>query len=408
MPKRALQAAHIAISVLIASAIVAALPLPHADAAGIAVSPSQVYFNDMLRGTSADYSVRVYNPDKTYSLSYNITVNDTISDTISVSPSSGDVAPQSSTVIVISAHVSPTKPNGLYNGTVLVNSQISVPQENGQSGVILQPAVNIVVSYSVTDQQTMGLVVNNVQLFDTEEGVAFPLSMNATGTGNVDAQPVIRLTLTGVGNNTASGTSDIANVTIKARTTQDVHTTYPNTLAKGQYTARADVLFNGTSIFNTTKQIEVFEKGILKSKGGLTAIHIDGSSFVKTGETVKLTAPFTNTGEIGVNGTLVCEIREDVGGSNVTGGKLVGTAQSNTLEVLPGQTVELSTYYTPHAAGAYIITGHVQYANKVTEDKATVLTVSDSGNTVLLIAAGVIIGAVIVGGLYYLRRTGRL
>jgi hypothetical protein len=104
----------------------------------------------------------------------------------------------------------------------------------------------------------------------------------------------------------------------------------------------------------------------------------------------------------------VCEIREDVGGSNVTGGKLVGTAQSNTLEVLPGQTVEFSTYYTPHAAGAYIITGHVQYANKVTEDKATVLTVSDSGNTVLLIAAGVIIGAVIVGGLYYLRRTGRL
>lgn len=119
-------------------------------------------------------------------------------------------------------------------------------------------------------------------------------------------------------------------------------------------------------------------------------------------------APFRNTGEVGINGTLVCEVREDVGSTNETGGKLVGTAQSNTLEVLPGQTVDLATYYTPQKAGAYIVSGHVQYANKVTENKGTVLTVSDSGGGILLIVAGiVIIGALIAAGLYYLRRTGR-
>jgi hypothetical protein len=86
----------------------------------------------------------------------------------------------------------------------------------------------------------------------------------------------------------------------------------------------------------------------------------------------------------------------------------VGTAQSNTLQVLPSQTVNLAAYYTPQASGRYIVTGHVQYANKVTEDKATVLTVSESGSYVLPVVAGIIIiGALVIGGLYYLRRTGR-
>ncbi len=168
------------------------------------------------------------------------------------------------------------------------------------------------------------------------------------------------------------------------------------------------MLFNGASIFNTTQQVEVFEQGVLKSKGELTALKIDGSTFVNTGDPVKIVAPFCNTGEVAINGTLVCEVREDVGGTNETGGKLVGVAQSNTLEVLPGQTVDLATYYTPQNSGAYIVSGHVQYANKVTENEATVLTVSDSGSGLVPIVASVIIfGALVVGGVYYMRKTGR-
>ncbi len=339
---------------------------------------------------------------------YNLTVNDTISDTISVSPSTGTIAPQSSEMVLIAAHVSNTKPNGLYNGTVHVSSVINVPKENNQTVATLQPAINVVVSYSVTDKQKLGLTVNSLQLYDTEEGVPFPLTINGTGTGNVDAIPVIRVSLTSVTSNSTVGTYEIENVTIKARATQDAHVTYPNTLPKGQYRARADVFYNGTSIFNTTKQVEVFEKGVLKSKGELTAVKIDGSTFVNTGDPVKFAAPFNNVGEVTINATLACEIREDRGGTDVTGGKLVGTAQSNTLEVLPGQRVDLNAYYTPQKAGAYIVTGHVQYANKVTENKGTVLTVSDSGSGLVPIVAGlIIVGALVVGGVYYMRKTGR-
>lgn len=408
MHQRALAVAHITVICVILLGFVVVMPIQKSNAVGIAVSPSEIYINDMLRGTSANYSVQVFNPDPASTLHYNITVNDTINDTISVSPSTGTISPKSSEVVMIEARVSDTKPDGLYNGTVHVSSVINVPKEQNQTGIIPQPAVNVLVSYSVTGTQKAGLVVNELQLFDTEEGMAFPLSMNATGTGNVDAQPVIKLNLTGVGNTTAASTHEITNVSVKPRTAQDVYTTYPNTLPVGQYEARADVLFNGTSIFNTTKQVEVFEQGVLKSKGELTAMKIDGSTSVNTGDTVKFVAPFSNTGQVTINGTLVCEVREDVGGTNETGGKLVGVAQSNPLEVLPGQTVDLATYYAPQNAGAYIVSGHVQYANKVTANEATVLTVSDSGSGIVPIVAGVIIvGALLVGGVYYMRKTGR-
>ena len=407
MQRRSSSAAvRVAVISLILLAAIAVMPVPKTDAIGIAVSPSEIYINDMLRGTSADYPITIFNPDPTYTLSYNLTVNNTISDTISVSPATGTIAPHSSAVAIINATVSTTKPDGLYNGTIHLGSTIEVPKAINQSGVLLQPAVNVLVSYSVTAQQKIGLQVNDLRLYDTEAGTAFPLYINGTGTGNVDAQPVIRLNLTGVGNDTATSTYNVTNVTIKARTTQGVYTTYPNTLPVGQYMARADVLFNGTSIFNTTQLVEVFQQGVLKSKGELTEVRIDGPTSVNTGDTVKLVAPFTNTGQIGINGSLVCEVREDVG--NATGGSLVGTAQSNTLQVLPSQTVNLAAYYTPQASGRYIVTGHVQYANKVTEDKATVLTVSESGSYVLPVVAGIIIiGALVIGGLYYLRRTGR-
>jgi hypothetical protein len=397
------------ISLILLSAI-AVLPLTKSDALGIAVSPSQLYINDMLRGTSANYSIRVYNPDSTYTLRYTISVNETINDTVSVSPTSGTIAPKSSADVLIAARVSTTKPNGLYKGTLHVSSELQVPA-NGQAGaggnVVVQPAVDMSVSYSVTDKQKIGLVVNNLELFDTEQGVAFPFNINATGTGNVDAQPVIKLNLTGVENTTAKATYQITNVSIKARTTQGVYTTYPNTLPVGQYRARADVIFNGTSIFNVTQLVEVFQKGVLKSKGELDVVRIEGSTFVNSGDTVKLIGSFKNVGQTGINGTLVCEVREDVGGDNETGGKLVGTAQSNTLEVLPGQTVDLAAYYTPHEAGTFVVNGHVQYANKVTDDKATILTVSDSGTTAMIVGGVIVIGAIVVAGLYYLRRTGR-
>lgn len=133
----------------------------------------------------------------------------------------------------------------------------------------------------------------------------------------------------------------------------------------------------------------------MKSKGELERISLNPWSTV--GEAVKLTGVFTNTGEVGVNGTPRLDISKD--------GKLVATANSDPLLVLPRQTANLVAYFAPASAGQYDIDGHVAYANKQTEDKATILNVQDSGtNTLLLAGIIVAIAAVVAIGVYYYQK----
>ena len=91
--------------------------------------------------------------------------------------------------------------------------------------------------------------------------------------------------------------------------------------------------------------------------------------------------------------TLRLEISKD--------GRLVANVNSDPMLILPDQTVSLIAYITPGSAGQYHVDGHVAYANKQTEDKATILNVHDSGPNTLLLAGVIIVGAAVVAlGVY--------
>jgi hypothetical protein len=377
-----------ALALLLSLIFFTSASIPVNAAVGLAVSPSVVSINDMLRGSTANTTITVYNPSDS-PLDYVANVSASISDTISVAPNAGSVAGKSSVPLTVTVHVSETKPNGDYTGSIVINASASA---RGQ--VTIAPAIEVKASYSVTDIETQGLTVTDVQLYDTELGSPFPFLVNGTGTGNVDSVGYLRIDLRDIKTNASVGTYNSSQFTITSRKTESASGTYGNgsNVPVGQYSARADVIFNGTSIYNVTKQVEVFERGVLKSKGELERISLNPWSTV--GETVKLTGVFTNTGEVGVNGTLRLEISKD--------GKLVATANSDPLLVLPGQTANLVAYFSPTSAGKYQIDGHVAYANKQTEDKATILNVQDSGANLLLIGGvTVTLLAVFVIGVYY-------
>jgi hypothetical protein len=379
-----------AFALLLSLFILASASIPVNAVFGLAVSPSEVRISDMLRGSTANTTITVYDPSDS-PISYTANVSSNISDAISVAPNSGSVAGKSSAPLTVTVHVSETKPNGVYNGSILINASVS-----SQGQVTIVPAIEIKASYSVTDRETQGLTIRGVQLFDTEFGSPFPFLVSGTGTGNVDAVGHLRVDLQDAKTNASVGTFNSTQFTITARKTEKASGTFGNaSIPVGQYLAHADVMFNGTSIYNYTKQVEVFQPGVLRSKGELE--RIDLKPWCTIGETVKLTGVFKNTGEVGINGTLRLEMSKD--------GKLVANASSDTLLVLPGETVSLAAYFTPASAGQYQITGHVAYANKQTEDMPTILNVQNSGANMWLIG-GVVAAAIAAGavGVYYYRK----
>lgn len=380
-----------AFALLLCFFILICVSIPVNAAVGLAVSPSEVSINYMLRGATANTTITVYNPSDS-PINYVANVSANMRDAISVAPNAGSIAGKSSAPLTVTVQVSETKPNGVYNGSIVINASAS-----SQGQVTIAPAIEVKASYSVTDKETQGLTVRDVQLYDSELGSPFPFLVNGTGTGNVDAVGYLRVDLQDAKTNVSIGTYNSSQFTITARKTESASGTYGNgsNIPIGQYKARADVIFNGTSIYNVTKQVEVFAPGVLKSKGELERISLNPWSNV--GETVKLTGVFINTGEVGVNGTLRLEISKD--------GKIVATAHSDPLLVLPGQTANLVAYFSPASAGQYLINGHVAYANKQTEDKPTILNVQDNGANMLLIGAVVIVGAVVAAaGVYYYKR----
>ena len=375
-----------------------------ASAVGLAVSPPRVSFDDMLRGGHAEQSMVVYNADPANEANYSVTVNNTISDAITITPLNGTIPPKSSVHLTIAADIPKTKANGQYNGTVTIDelAQGGVRTGGGGGGGVgAVPTVSLlaVVSYSVTDKQKLSLRVNSLAILDTEEGMGLPVALNGTNTGNVDANPTLTISLTNM-NNTSVLSSQVKNITIHASKTENVSVTLPHTLAKGQYKARTDVVLGDKTIYNTTGLVIIYEKGMLRTKGELNEVSANNDARFTAGDVVKIIGVFINTGQLTVNAKLVCEVRADS-----AEGKIVGTTQSDELTVTPGQTMNLTTYYTAKDPGTYVVSGHVVYGKLITQTMATRINVSPSGWNVLPIALGVVAALVIGAAAYwYVRR----
>jgi hypothetical protein len=184
--------------------------------------------------------------------------------------------------------------------------------------------------------------------------------------------------------------------------TENATAIVPQNLTTGQYRISADVMLAGNRTFNGTGLINVFKAGTLNKTGQLLTLSIGNSVFFNTGDIVKITGTFRNTGELPVSAKLVCEVTADS-----TTGKLAGVVDGDPLQVTPNQTLDLTAYYTARDAGRFVINGHALFGDKVSESKSTMINVSASGLDVLPIALAVLVVIGAVGSYYYYRHYRR-
>ena|SRR5674476_235854 len=146
-----------------------------------------------------------------------------------------------------------------------------------------------------------------------------------------------------------------------------------------------------TTPCDKTGLVGVLAKRALKTKGELLVLSIGSSVFFNTGDIVKITGTFRNTRQLPISPKLVCEIHADS-----DQGKLVDVAQGDPLAVTPGQTIDLTAYYTPKDPGQYAVSGHAVYGDKVPEARGTLINVGSSGLNVLSVT---LIGVIVLAAL---------
>ena len=133
----------------------------------------------------------------------------------------------------------------------------------------------------------------------------------------------------------------------------------------GQYWAKVTVYPGDGIIYQELLTFDLMAKGSMKIKGELIAIV--NKVWVNVNEVVRIDAVFKNTGELPTYAKYKGEV--------YLGEELVSVLESEELMVAVGETVNLTTYFTPKKSGRYIARGVVFYEKKVTFTKDGIINV---------------------------------
>jgi hypothetical protein len=117
----------------------------------------------------------------------------------------------------------------------------------------------------------------------------------------------------------------------------------------------------------------VLERGGVSDKGELLAI--ENEPWVKVGSIVPIDAVFRNFGSRVVSAKFK--------GTISSGEEIFKIIDTDPLDVVPGDTVKIRTYFNPVQEGQYMITGRVLYNKKLTFEKSSVLNVNPAGQAPL-------------------------
>jgi hypothetical protein len=119
---------------------------------------------------------------------------------------------------------------------------------------------------------------------------------------------------------------------------------------------------------NALVTFSIVEKGDIVDKGELMSV--TNPLWVKTGDIVPIKAVFRNTGERYESAELKGTIK--------LADQIIKVIETDPLDVAPGETVTLETFFNPKMPGQYHINARVQYNNKLTFWKQSILNALES------------------------------
>jgi hypothetical protein len=381
----------VALKILLIGALLLAFSVP-ADAqsgTGVGVSPATLEMDDppLLRGGGkvATLQFQQHDHDLAHVLlsvqSPNPGDHGDASSWITLDPPQGEIeVPRTDDFPVqIEVAVPETAANGLY--AARVNFRLTQACEaDGGACVGVQAATTATVWIDVQDVgEVKRILVDNPRVRSMEIGSAFQFEVPLENTGNVDANPHIRLRVYSQHDYDKDDAEPLTERWLRdtiLRPGERGDYTFivrDLDLGLGQYWAKIDVYLDDERIHEGTfRTFDIVPVGTLAQIAELRTIRIDGDiTNARVGDLIRLEAIVENTGEVPVTASFRGNVLVD--------GRIVDTFETSPLEIPIGATQGIELVYRVEHAGSHVFEGRIHYGNKITDQRTLLLAVDSTG-----------------------------
>lgn len=337
------------------------------EASLLGVNRAKLNYENVLRGGYAEQQVTV-----TIGAPIDIQVfyeaRGDVADWIRFEPEENFLTVNESSPGVINVIVEPPQDArvDVYSATILITTG-ALGEVTSQMGTNVVVAFEVDVTINITDTQIISCTAGGIALNTIEVNEQSTLSARIRNTGNVRVRPVFDMKI-------FSQMHDDLVKEYSYRHLEDVIPTKTKNLESrinlelepGQYWAEITEPVCGTTTLVT---FSVLERGEISDEGELSSLR--ASTWANTNEIVPITAIFKNKGARTVSAQFKGIVSKD--------NRIVEILESDSIDVAPGQEVNLEMFYTAKEIGQYRVSGRVHFNNKVTFERGTIINVNQEG-----------------------------
>lgn len=339
---------------------------------GIAVGPSELVFDSVVRGGEYEQVILVFNPgdaEASYAISAEGDAGPWLSFWKQYAPdASADaitIPAASESGVLVKTTVPDDASNGRHEATIVVTSAPA----GGGSNVGISASADVVVT--VTGTQVLSGLVSLISAEDIEVDYPLRIKVSFKNTGNVVATPQIDAEISD-GNGLVDRVT-YAGTTVKVGKLETIPVEWTaDGKQPGDYLAHVVVSLGGETIEQKDLKFAILPLGALSRNGTLTGLSLEGETSL--GSLVTIMAGFRNTGQIDTRAKFLGEVYCD--------GELVSTVASEEYVIPVAGSDALKSYVTLETAGEYLIEGVVNYEGRKTEVKEVSFVVTgDAGRS---------------------------
>ncbi len=251
---------------------------------------------------------------------------------------------------------------GNYSGTITIYSS-TIEQGTGRAGGTVLPGVMIPAAVEVVGDQRISCSAGGFTVYDAEAG--FPIELKATvrNGGNVRISPNGSLEVWDAYQENIVATYRFRFQELLPTASRQLIQQIEHSLEPGQYWGVIKLPQCNSESLET---FDILEKGMLADRG--TFLELRHKNWAVENETILIVAVFRNEGDRGASAKFEGHILNE--------GRIVQKLNSDEIDVQPGETVNLITFFEPPAPSIYTVSGRVKYNKKVTFEKQGVINVT--------------------------------